>query len=127
MTKKIFIPALAVLAMLIFIIPAFSQEDMTELEDPAFTSNQRPAAQFDHMTHWDYVDQDCGGCHHGPDDQGNREEGASDPYSDRCHDCHQVDPEPGRTGLLMAYHKQCKGCHQEQGAGPITCGECHVK
>ena len=24
-------------------------------------------------------------------------------------------------------HAACKGCHQEQGAGPVKCSECHVK
>ncbi|HEX9024675.1 MAG TPA: cytochrome c7 [Geobacteraceae bacterium] len=24
-------------------------------------------------------------------------------------------------------HKTCKGCHQEKGAGPTKCGDCHKK
>lgn len=24
-------------------------------------------------------------------------------------------------------HKLCRGCHEEQGAGPVKCAECHVK
>ncbi len=43
-----------------------------------------------------------------------------------CSTCHQG--EPGKMELDKdAAHKLCKGCHQDKGAGPTKCGECHKK
>jgi hypothetical protein len=29
-------------------------------------------------------------------------------------------------GRADAFHGQCKGCHEEEEAGPVQCSECHV-
>jgi hypothetical protein len=29
--------------------------------------------------------------------------------------------------LKDAFHSQCKCCHENMKAGPVTCGECHVR
>ncbi|MFA7536831.1 MAG: cytochrome c3 family protein [Desulfuromonadales bacterium] len=43
-----------------------------------------------------------------------------------CSVCHQG--EPGKMELdKNAAHNLCKGCHQDKGAGPTKCGECHKK
>ncbi len=43
----------------------------------------------------------------------------------RCTECHprQSEQELKRADAM---HKQCKGCHEEGGSGPVKCAECHV-
>lgn len=44
-----------------------------------------------------------------------------------CALCHG-EGEPGALAMgKEKAHAACKGCHQEQGAGPTKCSECHVK
>ena len=44
-----------------------------------------------------------------------------------CKTCH-TSGEPGKMELNKdSAHKLCKGCHQEKGAGPTKCGDCHKK
>ena len=44
-----------------------------------------------------------------------------------CALCHG-EGEPGALDMgKEKAHAACKGCHQEQGAGPVKCSECHVK
>jgi hypothetical protein len=62
----------------------------------------------------------CGECHHtlAPDEYD---------QAGSCTECHA--PEDGDDRVLKrsdALHQQCIGCHQEYGAGPIDCSECHV-
>jgi outer membrane biosynthesis protein TonB len=44
-----------------------------------------------------------------------------------CSACHATDP-PARIAIDKdKAHQMCKGCHQEQGAGPTQCNGCHRK
>jgi predicted CXXCH cytochrome family protein len=44
-----------------------------------------------------------------------------------CSTCHGPGT-PGAIGLDRdSAHKLCRGCHEEQKAGPVKCAECHVK
>jgi outer membrane biosynthesis protein TonB len=44
-----------------------------------------------------------------------------------CSACHATDP-PARIAIDKdKAHQMCKGCHQEQGAGPTQCNGCHKK
>lgn len=124
MTKKVLMSVLVVSAVLLYFLPAFSQEDIKFLQDEAFTNAQRPAAVFNHDEHNEMAEiEDCMPCHHeGKDDDGNLIEGDYLP----CADCHEVNPDEG-TPLMLAYHIQCENCHIEKKKGPVTCGECHVK
>ena len=45
----------------------------------------------------------------------------------RCFECHEVEASGQRPALMKAFHKNCKGCHQEKKNGPIMCGQCHVR
>jgi len=48
-----------------------------------------------------------------------------------CGECH--DPDYGEAKLMKfgkssdALHDQCIGCHEDYGAGPVACGECHAQ
>ena len=42
-----------------------------------------------------------------------------------CGECHEPDAED-MVKRSEAFHMQCKGCHEDDGTGPINCSECHV-
>jgi hypothetical protein len=48
-----------------------------------------------------------------------------------CSECH--DPDYGDAMIMKfqktsdALHDQCIGCHEDYGAGPVACGECHAQ
>lgn len=71
---------------------------------------------FDHMTHTaaEGYGIACDDCHH------EEQEGS---MSCSGEDCHCPDTEPKRGDAL---HSNCKGCHEDSGAGPVECGACHV-
>jgi hypothetical protein len=73
----------------------------------------------------------CNDCHHHPaegDAQACRvchlpKEGEVAPVCMDCHEAGEVEAPMKRTD---AFHNQCIGCHQEAGAGPVECSDCHV-
>ncbi|MGD2125334.1 MAG: cytochrome c3 family protein [Desulfobacteraceae bacterium] len=58
----------------------------------------------------------CMECHHDLDEEGAR------PLA--CGECHEPDSEEVKRS--DAFHTQCKGCHDDGGAGPVDCSGCHV-
>ena len=116
---------MAFTACIFSFIPAFSQ-DMTHLADEAFGEKQRPPAVFNHEEHNEIAEiYECNVCHHRYQDGELLEYESSEDM--RCSDCHRVAEGYPTRSLMKAYHDMCQGCHEEQGAGPITCGECHQK
>ncbi|RJO66167.1 MAG: hypothetical protein C4523_13900 [Myxococcales bacterium] len=74
-------------------------------------------ARFTHKAHTDYA-SGCGDCHH-----------HSKPIEPTppCRECHGESlKDLSRPGLKGAYHRQCMGCHQSSGSGPLGCNDCHV-
>lgn len=71
---------------------------------------------FDHKTHMDDAGYGvaCDECHH---------EEQEDTMSCSGEDCHGPDSDPKRGDAL---HTNCKGCHEDSGAGPVECAACHV-
>jgi hypothetical protein len=109
-----------------FVMPAYSQEDITELADEAFGDRERPAAVFAHEDHNEKAEiEDCSVCHHVYEGGNKVEYESSEDQS--CSDCHTVEGEGETRKLMRAYHDLCKKCHKEKKKGPITCGECHPK
>jgi len=43
-----------------------------------------------------------------------------------CSECHG-DGSARNLDLVVKFHSRCKGCHEEEGSGPVVCSECHVK
>lgn len=119
-----FFAVAALLAGLAWALPALSQDEMERVPNTVFPSPQRSEAMFKHDEHNDKAGLfECGVCHHGETD------GKADPTIETpgqpCAECHPVGGAPGRTPLMRAYHRQCVGCHHDEGKGPLTCGECH--
>ncbi len=117
---------MAVLACMLTFMPAFSQDEITSLADEAFGVRERPAAVFKHVEHNEAAEiDDCFVCHHLYKDGKLLEDESSENM--RCSECHNVKEGYPTRPLMKAYHDMCQGCHQERGAGPITCGECHPR
>ncbi|VVS91627.1 cytochrome c3 family protein [Desulfoluna spongiiphila] len=104
-------------------------------------AKQRPSVSFPHEMHFD-VAEDCLSCHHDYQDGENvldedllmetePEETMVLNSMDReelsavsCLSCHGDD---AKTGPMDAFHNQCISCHEAEKAGPVMCGECHVR
>ena len=61
----------------------------------------------------------CKECHHEIEKEGEK--------TSPCGDCHKAE-EGDSMGPVRsdAFHKQCKGCHEDTGQGPVNCSACHV-
>jgi hypothetical protein len=78
---------------------------------------------FDHQEHSSLSGYglSCGECHH------TLSEGEYD-QAGSCAECHDPNEGDKETPKLSdAFHSQCIGCHQDFGAGPVECAQCHVR
>ena len=115
----------AVMASLFIFVSAYSQEDMTIVENDIFDNPQREPSLFKHDDHNEAAGlEDCSECHHVYED-GNKLDDSSEDQS--CSECHEKETSGNTPALMKAFHMNCKGCHLEKSQGPIMCGECHVK
>ena len=78
---------------------------------------------FTHKKHADAV-KDCMRCHH------TWKKGETS--GKLCKECHKAKAEEKALSAKDAYHKDCKGCHDEakkanKPTGPTACTQCHVK
>ncbi|MGE4297492.1 MAG: acidic tetraheme cytochrome c3 TmcA [Desulfovibrionaceae bacterium] len=107
-------------------VQAMASDDAARLAPEAFGAMQRPAALFDHDAHNEkaQLEDKCYMCHHMDGSKPTPDETSE---GTPCADCHAVTPEKGKTGLMEAYHKQCKSCHTTEAKGPVACGECHKR
>ena len=124
--KKGVLLVMALLFVGVFLMPAFSQEDMEVVEDEGFSKRQRPPAVFRHDDHNEKAAlEDCSECHHVYEDGQKLEDESSEDQS--CSECHDEKGSGDMPGLRKAFHTNCKGCHLEQKKGPVMCGSCHVR
>lgn len=120
-------PLLAATLLLVLfaaVPPAASQEEFSVFPPDVFPDRERPLSRFTHEEHMAFETiEDCFVCHHVYEDgvlvEGESSEGTP------CGECHQLKADG--VDRLRAYHKRCKGCHEQEKSGPITCGECHVR
>ncbi len=128
--KKIFILFTVLISLFWYLLPVCSEEKASERKtdevfapfEAAFKNPTRPYVTFDHDQHIELTNNSCVSCHHTYVDGRLTTEDSSD---EPCSSCHPKD-NPKGTNLVMAYHKQCRGCHKLQ-TGPVACGQCHVK
>jgi hypothetical protein len=97
---------------------AFAQKDVVEFSPPY------GKVKFTHKKHAETLKIDCVKCHH------TWKKGET--TGKMCKDCHKAKAEGKTISAKDAYHKDCKGCHDEakkakKPAGPTGCTECHVK
>ena len=113
--------------LLVVMASAHAQEEIITLNSPELGSHKRALVRFAHDQHAENIG--CNACHHDYDDYGvntNEDEGQ------RCNECHTKAAQSNPIPLMRAFHLQCKGCHQNQvdkgqSAGPLMCGQCHVR
>lgn len=79
---------------------------------------------FTHKKHVDNYKIDCLKCHH------TWKKGET--TGKLCKDCHKAKTEGKDLSAKDAYHKSCKGCHDDlkkanKPTGPAGCTQCHVK
>lgn len=105
---------------------SMGQEDIESVNDSAFLEKRRPPVSFAHDDHNEKAAiEDCHTCHHVYEDGKKIEDDSSEGME--CSECHVNDKEKITIELSGVYHKQCKGCHMAQKAGPVLCSECHKK
>ena len=121
----VFIFTIVVVSAFLF-VSAYSQEDMTFVDNSVFTKPERTSSIFRHDEHNEKAGiEECSKCHHVYEDGKLVEDESSE--DQRCSDCHELKASGNKPALMKAYHANCKGCHLEQKKGPIMCGECHLK
>jgi len=126
MKKRIAFTLIAPVLLGFFFLPAFSQEDMEQIDDGYFVSDQRPPVAFRHDEHNELAEiEECNECHHVYEDGKKLEDESSEDLS--CSECHEEKSSGRQPGLRRAFHMNCKGCHLENKKGPIMCGQCHVR
>lgn len=106
---------------------AYCQEDITIVQDSAFTERLRPSVPFVHDEHNEMAGiEECNECHHVWEDGEKSEFDSSE--DTECSECH-LSKDSGDTDmdLIKSYHDMCKGCHMRQKAGPVQCSECHIR
>jgi hypothetical protein len=88
---------------------------------------------FDHKTHtaetgYGYA---CNDCHHHPSDGealacGDCHLKTEEELAPVCLECHEADEVEAAIKRGDSFHNQCIGCHNEIGAGPMECSDCHI-
>ena len=126
-------------------VPGLSSAEVFELDR---MKNLFEGVSFDHDMHVEVTEENCTLCHHHtagtpPTDplclKCHKDSEEAD--SPACYLCHVIDNfsadnlkklsetpflyHPNRPGLKAAYHRNCLGCHQEEGA-PTGCLDCHA-
>jgi Class III cytochrome C family len=80
--------------------------------------------EFSHGQHANIAGT-CAKCHH-------HSPKGSTPACGECHESiivyhYSTDKKGPDLGLKAAYHRQCMGCHEKMGSGPLGCTDCHEK
>jgi hypothetical protein len=127
MKRKACVGLVVLLGLILCGVKAFSQEDMVAVDNRIFDNPQRSASIFEHEAHNEAAGiEDCATCHHVYDDEGVLVEDESSEDSS-CSECHAASDDGRMPNLRKAFHLNCKGCHLENEAGPVLCGECHQR
>lgn len=115
-------------AMVVLILTGlyvYAQDDLVSVDDSAFLKPMRPPVAFLHDQHNENAEiDDCATCHHLYDEAGNLVEDETSEDME-CSECHGTESSGYPMTLVRAFHLNCRGCHVEQKAGPVVCGECH--
>ena len=123
-TAQLFLATLTV--SLLAIVMAYSQDDMTHVDNSVYRHPQRTPSVFNHEEHNEMARiEECNECHHIYEEGKKLEDESSE--DQRCSECHDFKNSGNTPNLTKAFHKNCKGCHLQQNKGPIMCGECHVR
>jgi hypothetical protein len=103
---------------LLMVSGVFAAKDVIEF-NPAYGK-----VTFTHKKHNETLKIDCIKCHHTWK--------AGETAGKMCKECHKAKAEDKALSGKDAFHKDCKGCHDEakkakKPTGPTSCIQCHVK
>ncbi|MEW6374308.1 MAG: cytochrome c3 family protein [Thermodesulfobacteriota bacterium] len=106
------------LLSILVVTGVFAAKDVIEFNPPY------GKVKFSHKNHTDKYKYECTKCHH------TWKKGET--AGKLCKECHKAKTEGKAISAKEAYHKDCKGCHDEakkanKPAGPTGCTQCHVK
>ncbi len=112
------IASLLIIVLLIAGITCYAAFPPPSPEQPVRIMFQTSAGKvlFGHTSHIEEYDLSCKDCHHNLDDE----------KTYRCSDCHEKTGDDDMPSLSDAFHTKCKGCHEDNGSGPVECNSCHV-
>lgn len=107
-----------------FLIAGLSGEGLAKKEPPKSVTieNKNGNVTFPHEAH--QKDIKCQTCHHMMD---------KDKEKVACRACHKPEAEGEMLGLKDAFHKTCRGCHDQKvkadpnSKAPTKCKDCHKK
>ena len=120
MTSKKDLKIASLLAIVLFIagMTCYAAFPPPAPEEPMRLMFQNAAGKvlFGHTTHINDYDISCQDCHHNIEDD--------EIYN--CSECHEATGDEDMPGRTDALHAQCKGCHEDMGAGPVECNSCHA-
>lgn len=107
------------------------------------TDSSANPAYFPHWDHQKRLEENCGTCHHGKNDDGTQAKyEAGKTEHNKCFTCHNNDgitlegkisgvPLPLASPIQRAGHGRCAGCHKDQksstGTNLMMCTTCHNK
>ena len=106
------------------ILIAKDAPDEIIIKDDVFEKHKKGPVKLTHKKHNVDYKIACTLCHHV------YKEG--DPVQ-KCSACHDAKKSEGKKKkLMLAFHKNCQGCHRElkkaeKKTGPVKCKECHEK
>ena len=135
MKKKSFMLMMGLITGLLFltvgVLTATDVPDEITIENSGYKKDTYGPAKLDHKKHYEEYKIACTKCHHE-----NKDMKPGDPVK-KCSECHDPNKKQGKAlKLKMAYHKNCRDCHQEMIAAgkasekiaPVKkCTKCHPK
>lgn len=120
-TEKLVAYCLAIILFIVgvvcYAVPSGSPEEPVRIVFSGTAGN----VLFDHKEHTfeDGYALDCVDCHHAWDED-------PDVPPVVCSDCHDTEGDEDMPAISDSFHSQCIGCHEDGGAGPMDCSECHA-
>jgi hypothetical protein len=136
MRKRILFLGAVIISMALFagtgLLIATDAPDEISIYADAIKTHKKGPVNLTHKKH--HVDYKiaCTECHH-VYQEGKNIYKEGDPVQ-KCQECHDAEKSEGNVKkLMLAYHKNCQGCHKElekagKKSGPTKkCNDCHAK
>jgi len=136
MKKRVFFLSTVILSIALLagtgILIATDQPDEIKIQSSAFETYKKGPVSFSHKKHNVDYKIACTECHH-VYKEGRNVYKEGDPVQ-KCSACHDPVKSEGKVKkLMLAYHRNCQGCHKElekagEKSGPTKkCNDCHEK
>ena len=107
-----------------FVLPILMVSGVLAAKDEIVFDAPNGKVTLTHKKHNETLKIDCLKCHH------TWKQGET--AGKLCRECHKAQKEGNAPSAKDAFHKDCKGCHDEakkanKPTGPTGCTQCHVK